>query len=876
MFVCHYARKRRIFTEHMIPRLFRRLACSAMLLLAPLWMWAQATLQDKLLLSPYQFKVQEINQLEFLCDSLEEAGIHNQDLLVPLAELAEKLISFNPLKGLDVSEKGILLSNDAGELAITAKFYTYKGHIFRARGYEDLALEAYIKSYQIKKELPVDDHLYFGMIDIGNIYYDQADYKSALSYYNKALTGAEESQLPLCQAVSINNMGLVYREMGMFDVAEKLFRRSADIRLQAGFVGLSAHSLNYITGLLYRQGDYKGGLKVANEVIDTMLKYDVHSELVIAYTNKARLLTALERHAEADKILDKAHALLLQHNMTEKLEFYHQVLADLAVKRKNYAVAEQQYFIILDLAQEIDNLLSAKAAHQKLYALYKLQNRPDKALASLEAFNKIADEIRAQEVDRKLLSMEANKAVEQKERELLLSQQALASKQTQYFILIIFALLSLIALGIIGYLLRHQNLVNRQLQQTSEKLAQKNQEVEVQNRALHEAKAQAEKLLQAKGDFLSQMSHEIRTPMNSIIGLTELLLKEVESPDSVDKLQSVRYSADVLLVIINDILDLASIEDGQVQLELIPTDLNRLVKELKTSLQSRVAQKDLKFSFHIDPALPQAVISDPTRLYQVLLNLCSNAIKFTEKGEVKVSITVVDRNENRCKIQFKVQDTGIGISEQMLPHIFKRFAQGSPNIHRIYGGTGLGLSISKHLVEMLGGEIFVWSTPQVGSTFSFELDFRQAQIAGQTEKENAADADKLSHMRILYVEDNLMNQKVMTLVLKTFGIEPVLAVNGKIALQQLEENDFDLVLMDFRMPVMDGFEATKKIRAAASKVRNPQIPIIGVTADVFEESTKKGLECGMNAILAKPLENDKLQEILLAYSQVPNHSAIKA
>jgi CheY-like chemotaxis protein/two-component sensor histidine kinase len=332
-----------------------------------------------------------------------------------------------------------------------------------------------------------------------------------------------------------------------------------------------------------------------------------------------------------------------------------------------------------------------------------------------------------------------------------------------------------------------------------------------------------------------------------------------------DKLQSVRYSADILLVIINDILDLASIEDGQVKLELIPTDLSRLVKELKNNMAPKAMQKGIDFNFQLDTQLPAAVISDPTRLYQILLNLCSNAVKFTQKGEVKVAISVVEQNENRCRLQFKVQDSGIGIPEAALPHIFKRFAQGSSEIHRIYGGTGLGLSISKHLVEMLGGTIHVWSAPNVGSTFTFELEFKCTTLDEHGKSEQQSLSEAMPSMRILYAEDNLMNQKVMSLVLKTLNIVPVMASNGQEAITLLETRDFDIVLMDFRMPVMDGFEATTYIRSAKSTVRNPQIPIIGVTADVFDESTQKGLACGMNAILAKPLENEKLKAVLLEY-----------
>jgi len=865
-----------IFMQHMILQLLRSLGAGALVTVLPLLGMAQATGEDRLPLSPYQYEVQEINKLEFLCDSLEKAGVQNEGYLKPLAELAEKLISFNPLKGLDVAEKGILVSSEAQMPQITAEFYTYKGHIFRTRGYRDLALEAYVKSHQIKQALPKDDHYFYGMVDIGNIYYDQADYKAALSYYNKALKGAEENKMSLCAAVSVNNMGLVYREMGMYDVAEKLFRRSAVLRINAGFPGLSAHSLNYLPGLSYRQGQYARGLEIADQVIDTMVKYKVHSELVIAYTNKARLLTGLARHAEAEATLEKAHALLLQHNMTDKLEFYHQVLAEIAMKRENYDEAEKQYFLILTQARDIDNLLGAKMAYQKLHGLYKLQNKSAEALVALEEFNKLADEIRNQEVDRKLLSMESRNTVEQKERELLLSQQALASEQSQSYLLLTFSLLVLLALMVIGYLLFNKSRVNRRLQQTSEMLAQKNREVEIQNRALQASKSQAEKLLQVKTDFLSQMSHEIRTPMNSIIGLTELLVDEANSSEMLDKLQSVRYSADILLVIINDILDLASMEDGQVKVEQIPTDLSRLVRELQANMAPKAVQKGLSLSFQLDADLPAAIISDPTRLYQILLNLCSNAVKFTEKGEVKIAIRVVERNGNLFKLQFKVQDTGIGIPEKMLPHIFKRFTQGSPDIHRVYGGTGLGLSICKHLIEIMGGEIFVCSTPKVGSTFSFELDFKLAHLATPAKHTSEDFQGAFSGLRLLYVEDNLMNQKVMTMMLKTFKIMPVLAQNGKEAIQLLEERDFDLVLMDFRMPIMDGFEATNYIRSSGSTVRNPQIPIIGVTADVFDESTQKGLACGMNAVLAKPLESEKLKVVLQKFGTQADQSSIKA
>lgn len=834
-------------------------------LLAGLWLpalgWSQATQHDILLLSPYQFGVQQISRLENLCDSLERSGVRDERYLQPLAELTEKLSSLNPLKGLDYAEKGIQISQEEQLPILTANFYTYKGHIFRARGYQDLALEAYTKSHNIRKGLPEDDHYYYSFVDIGNIYYDQLDYRAAKKYYQLAYEGAVKLKLPLCQAVAINNMGLVARQTEQYAEAKKYFERATQIRLAAGYVGLSAHAKNYLTGLAFRTGEYEKGVAIANEVIDTMLKYDVTSELVDAYCNKGKLLAALGRYAEANEVLEKAHRVLLEHNMSDKLNFYHGVLADIALFKKDYKEAERQYFELLSLAKSIDNLLGAKQAYQNLHALYKQQGLFEKSLAALEEFNRITDEIRNQEVDRKLLAMEARNSIEAKERELLLSQQELAANKVQTSLLIAFISLATLALLLIAYLLYQKNKANKSLQANS-KL------IEEQNQALILSKAAAEKHLKAKSDFLSQMSHEIRTPINSILGLSELLIQEAQGSETLDKLQSIRYSVDILLVIINDILDLASIEEGKIKLEWVDTDLRRLCKELKSNMEAKAVQKGLTFNIEIDDRAPAYVISDPTRLYQILLNLASNAVKFTEKGRVDLKIEVQDLNENQCTLHFAMHDTGIGIAEAFLPHIFKSFSQGGSDIHRRYGGTGLGLSITKRLVEMLGGEVKVSSIENQGSVFSFALQFEISQnVSTENTVSLASHPGDLSGLKLLYVEDNLMNQKVMGLLLKRLNVIPVLASNGQEAIRLLEKRKFDLVLMDFRMPVMDGFEATSIIRDPKSAVLDHQVPVIGVTADVFDESTYKGLACGMNAILPKPIDKDKLYQILQKHSQ---------
>lgn len=403
-----------------------------------------------------------------------------------------------------------------------------------------------------------------------------------------------------------------------------------------------------------------------------------------------------------------------------------------------------------------------------------------------------------------------------------------------------------------------------------------NKEIADRNTALRHSKNEIEKLLRIKTNFIAQMSHEIRTPLNAILGLSELLLKEAKGSEVQDKLQSIRYAGDILLVIINDILDLASLEEGAVSFDEVPIRLHKLAQEIHHNLSPKALQKDVGFEVIIAPAVPHYVLADRTRLYQVLINLSNNALKFTNSGKVTLEIQSLFNDKETCRLRFVVADTGIGIKEEMLPHIFKSFEQGGSDIQKKYGGTGLGLTITQRLVGLMGGEVTVSSTKGLGSVFSFELTFKLAskdalEMEAHDESESRLD---FSNVKLLYVEDNLMNQKVMSLILKTYGIQPILANNGLEALDLLEKHPFDLVFMDFRMPEMDGFTATRNIRAYPTHHFNYGIPVIGVTADVFDESAVKGLSVGMNDTLTKPIETEKLAQVLVKYLKKQKQHAL--
>lgn len=390
-----------------------------------------------------------------------------------------------------------------------------------------------------------------------------------------------------------------------------------------------------------------------------------------------------------------------------------------------------------------------------------------------------------------------------------------------------------------------------------------NKLVQERTRDLEKAKLDAEASATAKSEFLSIMSHEIRTPMNAVIGITNLLLYEEMKDDHKSKLQSMKFSAENLLGIINDILDFSKIESGKLEIEKRAFGLRQFVRNLHMGLDHRATDKGITLNYEIDDNVPDIIVSDRTRMSQILVNLVNNAIKFTHEGGVKTKIECVSKTNEEAILKFSVIDTGIGISEEAQKNVFDTFKQANSSTTRKFGGTGLGLTIAKRLVELLGGDIRLKSAQGTGSEFSFNLwlEYRQGAIV----ETNAITefGEKLNGLKVLLAEDNELNILVASSFLKKWNIEVDVARNGKEALDLYLNSDYDIVLMDLQMPEMDGYEATQKIRNhERTRGSEEHIPIVALTASALIEAREKVLNSGMDGFVTKPFKPEVLFEKL--------------
>lgn len=697
-----------------------------------------------------------------------------------------------------------------------------------------------------------DSTAYYSSLSNSNI--QNNNYKNALSYTQKAILYATKNKNTKDQAHQNLNLGEIYYSLKKYDDAIESFLKSAT--LLKNFDPSPDHAaVYYHLGSCYMKKEnfdsasmYFQRAKSINNILkipDTAELFNLQKGLI--YKSKNKLSSAL---SVFKTIIAKPNTLDL---LNTKAEALYQIGSIEATKNRNNLALNY-----LNKALQLNG--KTQNQEQKSNILLALSSIYEKMLDKNNAYSYLKQHLNLKEsitiLNNERLGIDDYQKFKATERLKEIAQtnyenkeQEKASKFSKLISILAIALISILSL--LSLSLYKNNIIRNQ---SNLLLKEKNKELEV-------AKDKAEKASKARSEFLSTVSHELRTPLNAINGITHLLLEENPKKTQMDYLSSLKFSGDYLTKFINEILEINKIESNKFEIEYTSFNLKQLLINIQNSLKELAFINNNNFKLEIDPAIPDYLIGDTTKLSQIILNLINNALKFTKNGVVTVIANLDSIEDKKATIYFEITDTGIGIPEDKLLSVFDSFSQGSIEVNRKYGGTGLGLTIVKKLTKILGGQINLKSTVGKGSTFSFYLLFQiSAQPSLIEAKPKTNYQAKLLNKKILLVEDNKINQMISKKMLERKGINCTIIDCGEDAIEIAKNNKFDLILMDVHLPGINGTIATQEIR-----IFDPTTPIIALTAISLNENRDMLLSFGMNDVITKPFIPEEFYNVIAEY-----------
>lgn len=681
------------------------------------------------------------------------------------------------------------------------------------------------------------------------------NYQTALVGYYTALRIFEEIMDQKGVLFQCTNLGLIYQYQKKYKRAETFFLRALNLANQINFEEGVITAYNNL-GINYEeQHDYKKALQYFTKVLEFDLTQGDSINIGDSYNNIGIVYVGMNELTKAEQYLLKSLTFKESQDDLEGIANTSNNLAEVYIKQGKSNLAYQW----LSKSEKIAQTQKLKGILKENYRIavdyYKLVGDYRSALNSHELFVAMQDSLKLDELNVRIEQIQRQYETEKSAREIAQKDKELNDNAYNQRILIILISFFFVVAVIMLFNTIKSRKLNKQLRKQKQLISEKNSKLQEQIIETNRAKEFAEEAAQAKSQFLSTMSHEIRTPLNAVIGLANLLAEKNPREDQKENITVLRSSSINLLAILNDVLDLSKIEAGKMEMESVEFSIKDTIQTVSDLYVHTANQKSLKFLVDVDVRIPAMLKGDSLHLNQILSNLVSNAIKFTHSGYVKITAKVLNNGTDMCSVQFRVDDTGIGIPAEKIDSIFDVFTQADTNTTRKYGGTGLGLAICKKLLHLQNSKLVVKSELGVGSAFMFDLVFKKTTQNNKEEnrKEMEQVITNLQGINLLVADDNQINVFVIKQFLNNWGIKISVAENGEEALNLALTNNFDIILMDLHMPVMDGFEAAKEILK-----NKPNTKIIAITATTEDEVGSGIADAGMVGFVMKPFQPEDL------------------